>query len=86
MRLTFTNVVGVVIILAARATGVQIFASPESLPENIPQDCRTALSANITCPALLKASELLYRTQVNETFLEEYCDCTCTDSLTVCHY
>lgn len=64
-------------------TSVRIFASPDSLPSTIPSDCRSALSANITCPAIIKANQLLSMSTVNETFLEQYCDCMCTDSLTV---
>jgi hypothetical protein len=64
-------------------TGVQVFNSPNDLPNTIPEECRTALSANISCSALIKANELISTKVVNETFLEEYCDCECTDSLGV---
>lgn len=70
--------------ITRRAASVQVFASPDSLSTAIPIECRTALSNNITCPApLINANRLLSGEATNDTFAEQYCDCSCTDSLKV---
>ncbi|KAK9775005.1 putative LysM domain-containing protein [Seiridium cardinale] len=62
--------------------GAQIYPNATSLPQTIPQDCREALSANITCPTpLIVNTDVVSGWLINDTFLGEYCDCTCTDSL-----
>jgi hypothetical protein len=84
LHLTSTHLLALVANLAQGVVAdVQFFASPSALPDTIPLDCRTALSANISCPVLISANDLLSTAATNETILREYCDCNCTESLTV---
>lgn len=80
----FTFAIVAVLLLQHGVSGLQVYPSPESLPTSVPVECRDTLSANISCsPRLIRANELLYGAVFNETFLHEYCNETCTQSINV---
>ncbi|RHZ63587.1 LysM peptidoglycan-binding domain-containing protein [Aspergillus thermomutatus] len=70
------------VVLPLQATAVKIWDSPAALGTAIPAGCRGALTTNITCPAkLITAAEIVNEVPQNETFLEQYCEATCRNSL-----
>ncbi|CAG8067732.1 unnamed protein product [Penicillium nalgiovense] len=60
---------------------VQLWDSPTDLPETIPQECRNALSKNITCPQLVPASKVTNQVLYSKADLTELCTTTCANSL-----
>ncbi|KZF20520.1 carbohydrate-binding module family 50 protein [Xylona heveae TC161] len=62
--------------------GLQIWPNSSSLPDTIPQTCREALSANITCsPSLISAQSIALQSQLSNNLLTEYCTSSCQNSL-----
>lgn len=70
-------------ILPLLASAVKIWDSPGALGTLIPAGCRAALTTNITCPGMITAAEIVNEVPQNETFLEQYCEPTCRNSLQV---
>ncbi|PKY05237.1 hypothetical protein P168DRAFT_318263 [Aspergillus campestris IBT 28561] len=61
---------------------LKIWDTPAALGTLIPAGCRAALTTNITCPGkLITAAEIVNQVPQNETFLEQYCEPACRDSL-----
>ncbi|KAI0487067.1 hypothetical protein F4859DRAFT_510850 [Xylaria cf. heliscus] len=61
---------------------IRLVASPGQLPTAIPAACRASLATNIACgPRLIHASDIEREVPFNATFLGEYCNSTCTQSL-----
>lgn len=85
MALASTRGLGVLcVILPFLASAVKIWDTPAALGTLIPAGCRAALTTNITCPGkLITATEIVNEVPQNETFLEQYCESTCRNSLQV---
>ncbi|KAL4787164.1 hypothetical protein BJX76DRAFT_29075 [Aspergillus varians] len=83
MALTSIRGLGVLCaILPFLASAVKIWDTPAALGTLIPAGCRAALTTNITCPGkLITATEIVNEVPQNETFLEQYCESTCRNSL-----
>lgn len=66
------------------ANGYHIWASPDDLPDTIPEACRNALSQNLTCSGgLIKAESLGAGTLPDVWTLEDYCKPECLSTLEV---
>jgi hypothetical protein len=65
-------------------TGYHIWASPDDLPDTIPESCRSALSQNLTCSGgLIKADSLGAGSIPDVWTLSDYCQPDCLSSLEV---
>jgi hypothetical protein len=69
-------------LLPSPCHAIRVVASPGSLNPDIPASCRASLATDIACgPRLITASDLKQEVPFNGTFLGEYCNSTCTDSI-----
>lgn len=77
-------IVIVVHVLTREVLGVKLFNSTEQLPENMPSQCKDALTGEISCsPRLFSPTEVTRSLDANTTNLDQYCSTDCTSSLEV---
>jgi hypothetical protein len=66
-----------------RSSSIQIWSAPGAMPTTIPASCRASLSSDIACaPRLIRAREVADAVPLDDTFLNQYCNSTCTTSIT----
>jgi hypothetical protein len=78
MLIPFT-IVGV---LAQVSTSIRLWSAPALLPSAVPASCRAMMAADITCgPQLIQPNQIVSDAQFDATFLQEYCNSTCSTSM-----
>ncbi|KAL4805718.1 hypothetical protein BDV18DRAFT_139700 [Aspergillus unguis] len=60
---------------------LQLWYSPDDVPDTFPQACRVALSQNITCSELVSGSKVAAQQLYSTSELNEYCTTSCAESL-----
>ncbi|KAI0439808.1 hypothetical protein F4803DRAFT_568059 [Xylaria telfairii] len=74
--------IGSISLFTTPGQALRLVASPGQLPSTIPASCRSSLAANIACgPRLIHATDIEREVPFNATFLGEYCNSTCTQSM-----
>jgi hypothetical protein len=66
----------------SNTSSIKIFPSPAALPSSMPAACRASLSSNIVCgPTLVLPQDIERDIPLNDAFLTEYCNSTCSTSV-----